>query len=83
MTAAIQTGGGLPVVGVGAVRWHNISHSAGSVNIQSIGFKYSMFHISNGSWQVYDTLKFTFLNTNRTENFSLSKKQLDFKVPPN
>jgi hypothetical protein len=41
---AVQSGGGLPVVwgGGGAVAWHNISHSAGTVTIQSIGFKYVM-----------------------------------------
>jgi hypothetical protein len=42
--AAIHSGGGLPVLGGETVQYygHNISHLAGSVTTQSIGFKYVM-----------------------------------------
>jgi hypothetical protein len=62
-----REGGGLPVVGVGGSL---MTHSAGSVTTQKKAFKYVMASkpystpdISNRSWQVCHTLRFTFFKT--------------------
>jgi hypothetical protein len=65
--AAIQRGGGLPVVGGGGSL---MTHSAGSVTTQRKALKYVMASevlnhtgtpdISNRSWQVFHTFRLTF-----------------------